>query len=226
MTPWTAAQQASLTFTISWSLLKLMSLHWWWHSTISSPIAPFSCPLSFPTSGSFPMSQLFISDSHNIGASASASVLPVNIQGCSPLGWLVWSPCSPKDYQESSLHHNSKASAIQCSTFFMVQLSHPNMITGKTIALTIQTFVSKEPDDLDSNANFTKYYLCDLGQAYHLSCLSFLILKLWKIMSVLPIGICCMCLLNKRKNTCKWIWPCEYKKWGNISRTALKSKLG
>ena len=127
---------------------------------------------------------------------------------------------------KSPLHHKSKASVIQCSTFFMVQLSHPNMITGKIIALTIQTFVSKEPDYLDSKANLTKYYLSDLGQAYHLSCLSFLILKLWKIMSILSFGICCMCLLNKRKNTCKYIWPCEYKKWGNISRTALKSKLG
>ena len=81
----------------------------------------------------------------------------------------------------------------------MDQLSHPYMITGKTIALTIQTFVSKEPDDLDSNANFTNSYLCDLGQAYHLSCLSFLILRLWKIMSILSVGICCMCLLSKEE---------------------------
>ena len=198
----------------------------WCYLTILSSVIPFSCPQSFPASRSFLKSQLFATGGQNIGASASVSVLPVNIQGCSPLGWLVWSPCSPKDYQESSLHHNSKASIIQCSTFFMVQLSHPNMITRKTIALTIQTFVSKEPDNLDSNANFTKYYLCDLGQAYRLSWLSFLILKLWKIMSILSVGICCMCWLNKRKNTCKWIWLCEYKKWGNISRTALKSKLG
>ena len=72
-TPWTAARQASLSFTISWSLLRLMS--------ISSSVTHFSsCPQSFPTSGSFPVSRLFTSGSQRIGASASASVLPMNIQ--------------------------------------------------------------------------------------------------------------------------------------------------
>ena len=59
----------------------------WFHPTISSPIAPFSsCPQSFPASGSFPMSQLFASDGQSIGGSASASVLPMNIQSWFPLG--------------------------------------------------------------------------------------------------------------------------------------------
>ena len=59
-TPWTAAYQASLYFTISWSLLKLMPLSQWCDPIISSSVAPFSsCPQSFPTSGSFPMSQLY-----------------------------------------------------------------------------------------------------------------------------------------------------------------------
>ena len=59
----------------------------WCHSTISSSGIPFfSCPQSFPASGSFPMSGLFPSGGHNIGASASASVLPVTIQGWFPLG--------------------------------------------------------------------------------------------------------------------------------------------
>ena len=59
----------------------------WWNLTISSSVIPFfSCPQSFPASGSFPMSQLFASGSQSIGVSASASVLPVSIQGWFPLG--------------------------------------------------------------------------------------------------------------------------------------------
>ena len=62
-------------------------LYHWWHPTISSSVAPFSsCPQSFPASGSFPMSRLFITDGQHIRASASASVLPMNIQGWFPLG--------------------------------------------------------------------------------------------------------------------------------------------
>ena len=88
-TPWTAACQASLSITSSGSLLKLVSIE----SVILSnhPILPFaapfsSCPQSFPALGSFPVSQLFASSAHSTGASASASVLPMNIQDCFPLG--------------------------------------------------------------------------------------------------------------------------------------------
>ena len=85
-TPWTAALQASLSFTISQTLLNSCALSWWCHPTISSSVAPFSsCPQSFPASGSFPMSWLLTSGSRSIGASASASVLLVNIQGWFPL---------------------------------------------------------------------------------------------------------------------------------------------
>ena len=64
---------------------------WWCHPTISSSVIPFSfCLQSFPVSGSFPMSQFFASGGHNIGASASASVLPMNIQNWLPLGWTGW----------------------------------------------------------------------------------------------------------------------------------------
>ena len=56
---------------------------------------------------------------------------------------LVGSTCSPRDSQESSQHHSSKASILLCSAFFIVQLSHPYMTTGKNIALTRQTFVGK-----------------------------------------------------------------------------------
>ena len=66
-------------------------LSWWCHPTISSSVAPFSsCPQSFPASGSFPVSQLFTSGGHSIGASASASGLPMNIQYWFPLGWTGW----------------------------------------------------------------------------------------------------------------------------------------
>ena len=80
-TPWTAARQASLSFTVSWSLLKLISIGGWCHPTITSSVIPFSSYLqSFPASGSFPMSRLSTLGGQSIGASASASVLPVNIQ--------------------------------------------------------------------------------------------------------------------------------------------------
>jgi len=64
---------------------------WWCHPTISSSVVPFSsCPQSFPASGSFPMSQIFASGGQSIGVSASTSVLPMNTQDWSPLGWTGW----------------------------------------------------------------------------------------------------------------------------------------
>ena len=80
-----ATRQTSLSFTVSRSLLKLMSIQSKYHPTISSSVAPFSCPPSFPASGSFPMSWLFASGGQSIRVSTLASVLPVNIQGWFPL---------------------------------------------------------------------------------------------------------------------------------------------
>ena len=81
-TPWTEARQASLSFTVFQSLLKLMSIELVIHPTISSSVIPFFSSLQpFPTSGSFPMSQPFPSSGQSIGASASVSVLPMNVQG-------------------------------------------------------------------------------------------------------------------------------------------------
>ena len=90
-------------------------------------------PSAFPPSGSFPTSWLFTSGGRRIGASSSASVLPVNIQDWFPLG-IDWFDLLAVQGALSGLlqHHSSK----QCSAFFMVQLSHPYMTTGKTIALT------------------------------------------------------------------------------------------
>ena len=85
-TPWTAAHQAFLSITNSRSLLKLMSIGQWCHPTISSSVVPLSsCLQSFPVSGSFLMTRLFTSGDQSIGASASASVLPMNIPSWFPL---------------------------------------------------------------------------------------------------------------------------------------------
>ena len=91
------------------------------------------------------MSQLFAKGGQSIGVSASASVLPMNTQDCSPLGWTDWLDLPEVQGTLKSLlqYHSSKASIIQCSAFFIVQLSHPYMTTGKTIALIRWIFVGK-----------------------------------------------------------------------------------
>ena len=114
----------------------------WCHPTISSSVIPFfSCPQSCPASGSFSMSQNFASGGQSIGASASASDLPMNTQDWSPLGWTGLISLQSKGLSRVQ-HHSWKASILH-SAFFIVQISHPYMTTGKTIALTIWTFVSK-----------------------------------------------------------------------------------
>jgi len=119
-------------------------LSWWWHPTISSSFIPFSSHLqSFLATGSFQMSQLFTSGGQSIGVSASTSVLPMNIQDWSPLGWTGWISLQSKGLSRVLQHHSSKASILQCSAFFTVQLSHPYMTTGKTIALTRRTCADK-----------------------------------------------------------------------------------
>ena len=82
--------------SITWSLLKSCPLSWWCYLTILSSVTPFSfCLQFFPASRPFPVSWLFVSGSQSIGVSASASVLPMNIQGWFPLGWLFWTLYSP-----------------------------------------------------------------------------------------------------------------------------------
>ena len=76
---------------------------WWCHSAISSSVVPFSsCLQSLPASGSFPISQLFAWGGQSIGVSASASVLPMNIQDWSPLGWTGWISLQSKGLSKSS----------------------------------------------------------------------------------------------------------------------------
>ena len=118
----------------------------WCHPAISSSVVPFpSCPQSLPASGSFPMSQLFASGGQSIGVSASASAPPMNTQDWFPLGWTGWIYLQSRGLFSKSIfqHHSSKASILQLSAFFTVQLSPPYMTIGKTITLTRWTFVGK-----------------------------------------------------------------------------------
>ena len=132
-------------FRVLHHLPEFAQTHVHWADDAISTFAAHSssCPQSFPGSGSFPVSQLFTTGGQSIGASALASVLPVNIQGWFPFG-LTGLISSVEGILQSLLqHHSSKASVLWCSAFFMVQLSHPYMTTGKTIALTRWTFVGK-----------------------------------------------------------------------------------
>ena len=142
-TPRTEAHQASLSITSSQCLLRLTSIESVMPSNRLILCHAFSFHLqSFPASGSFQMSQFFASGGPSIGVSASASVLPMNIQDWSfRMDWFnlaVWGTL-----RSLFQHHSSKASFLQRSAFFTVQLSHPYMTTGKTIALTRWTFVGK-----------------------------------------------------------------------------------
>ena len=107
----------------------------WSYPTILSSVTSFSsCPQSFPASRFIPMNWLFTSGGQSIGA--SASVLSMNIQGWFSLG--LTDLLAVQGILKSLLqHHSSKASVLQCSTLFMVQLSHRYMTTGKTIALAL-----------------------------------------------------------------------------------------
>ena len=106
-------------------------LTWWCHPNISSPITLISsCPQSFPASGSFPVSHLFVSGVQSIRASASAPVLPMNIQSWFPLGLTGLISLQSKELSRVLQHHSLKASILQHSAFFMVQLSRPYITTG------------------------------------------------------------------------------------------------
>ena len=143
VTPWTAACQASLSITNSQSLPKPVSIE----SVMPSNCLILRHPLLllrsiFPSIRVFPNESALRISGHSIGVSASTSVLPMNTQDWSPLDWL--------DLLEVQgtlkilfQHYSSKASILQHSAFFIVQLSHPYTATGKTTALIRQTFVGK-----------------------------------------------------------------------------------
>ena len=143
-TSWTTALQASLLITNSLNPPKLMSIESGMPPTISSSVVPFFPGLqSFPASGSFQMSQLFASGGQRVGISASISVLPMNSQDWFLLGWTSWISLQSKGISSLLQHHSSKSSILQCSAFFIVQLSHPYMTTGNIIDLTRWTCVGK-----------------------------------------------------------------------------------
>ena len=119
VTPWTAAHQVSLSITNSRSSLKLMSIE----SVIPSNHLILCRPLllhlsSFPASGSFQMSQLFSSSGQSIGVSASTSVLPLNTQDPSPVGWTGWI-----SLQSKGLSRVFSNTTVQKHRFFSAQLS-------------------------------------------------------------------------------------------------------
>ena len=117
----------------------------WCHPTISSSVTPFSsCLWSFPASLYFPVNQLFTLGGQSIGASTSASVLPMSIQGWFPLRLTGLIPLQSKGLLRVFFSTTVwKASILLHSAFFMVQLSQLDVTTGKTIALTILTSVHK-----------------------------------------------------------------------------------
>ena len=132
VTPWTAARQASLSITNSQSSLKFMSIE----SVMPSNHLILCHPLLL-LSSIFPSIKVFSNESVASGSQSigfSASVLPMNIQ------FDLAVQGTPKSLLQ---HHSSKASILRRSAFFTVQLSHPHMTTGKTIALTRWTFVGK-----------------------------------------------------------------------------------
>ena len=142
-TPWTAAEQGSLSFIISWSLLKLMSIESVMPSNQFILCHPLLLPtLIFPSIRVFPNESLLHirwpklwSFSFSISTSNEYSGL-IALR----MDWLdlLAVQVTPKSLLQ---HHSSKASVLRCSAFYIVQLSHPYMTTGKTIALTRWTFV-------------------------------------------------------------------------------------
>ena len=144
-TPWTAACQASLSFTISWSLLKLMSTE----SVMPSNCLILCCPLSLLPS-IFPSIRVFSNESALRIRwpkywSFSFSVCPSNEYSGLISFRIDWFDLLAVQGTLESLlqHHSLKASILRRSAFFIVQLSHPYMTTGKTIALTRRAFVGK-----------------------------------------------------------------------------------
>ena len=148
VTPWTVTHRLPCPSPSPGACSDSLPLSQWWRFLLQ-----MSCPLLSPSPPAlnlsqyqgffFLMSQLFASAGQSIGASASESALPMNIQDWFPLGWTGWISLQSKGHSSLLQHHSSKASILQCSIFFRVQLSHPYMTTGKTTALTRWTLFGK-----------------------------------------------------------------------------------
>ena len=144
-TPWTAARQASLSITNSWSLPKLMSVESVMpsnHLILCHPL--LLLPSIFPSTGVFSNESTLCNKGQSTGVSALASILPKNTQDWFPLGLTGLISLQSKGLSRvfsNNTVQNHQFFGAQLSLIF--QLSHPYMTTGKTIALTRQTFVSK-----------------------------------------------------------------------------------
>ena len=123
----------TITLSSSWTLLKLMSIELVMPSNHLVLCHPrLLLPSIFPSIRVFPSDSALTSGGQSIGASASASVLLMNIQGCFPLGLTGWISKGLQGTLKSLLqHHSSKASILQCSAFFEIQLAYPYMTTEK-----------------------------------------------------------------------------------------------
>ena len=163
--PWTAARQASLSFTVSLSLLKLMSIV----SMMPSNHLILYCPLLLLPS-IFPSIRVFSSESalHIRWPkywSFSFSISPNEHSGLISFRVDWFDLFGVQGTLKSLLpHHSLKASILRCSAFFMVQLLHPNMTTGKTITLTICTFVGKVMSRLFNTSSHSPPHLSCLPQ--------------------------------------------------------------
>ena len=153
-TPWTAARQASLSITNSWSLLKLMSIESVMPSNHLILCHPFSRLQSFPVSASFLVSHFFESGGQSIGPSSAIS--PSNEYSGLISFRMDWLDLLAVQGTLKTLlqHYSSKASILWHSAFFIVQLSQPYLTTGKTIALTRWTFAVR----VYINLNCKKYF--------------------------------------------------------------------
>ena len=145
VTLWTAARQAFLSITNSWNLLKLMSIESVMPSNNLILCHPLICPLSIFPSIRVPSNNLIICIRWPKYWSFSFSIRPSNEYSGLIFFRIDWLDLfAVQGTLKSLFHHNSsKASVLWCSAFFTVQLSHPYMTTGKTIALTKWTFVGK-----------------------------------------------------------------------------------
>ena len=145
-TPWTAACQAFLSFTISQSCSNSSALIRWCHPSISFSVILFSsCPQSFAVSQSFPVSQLFASGGQSIEASSSPSVLPIEYSGLISFKINWFALTAFQGILKNLLqHHRSKASILQHSAFFMILFSHLYMTDyWKNHSFDYKTFVGK-----------------------------------------------------------------------------------
>ena len=162
--PWTAAGQVPCPPSTPGAYSNSCPLNQWCHPTISSSVILFSSHLQFfPVTGSFPTSQFYESGGWSVSFSISPSK---DFQDWFLFGWTGWISLPSKGFSEPSPKSQFKASVVQCSAFFILQLSYPYMTTGKTIALTRWTFVGRVMSLLFNR--LSKLFITFLPRSKHL----------------------------------------------------------